>query len=206
MKPNDNLTTIEPDTVELVSALADDHLEGREREAALAALDEHDHLRERWQRYHLIGDLIRGEATPAPRPEPAFDLASRVRAELEEEPYHTAPVVELAARRRPRFTPAGVGWAMAASGVLAAVLLVATRPFDGLAPGRPMVAERHLDPSVKVLAARDTVPRATVVEGEWERLDERELTPYLVNHHAYSARSSGFAVPASVRIVSGGAP
>ena len=159
---------------ELISALADDHLQGREREAALTALRDERHLRERWERYHLIGDLVRGEIAPRD----GVDLAERIREQLESEPVHLAP--------RRRITPA-VGWAMAASALLAAVLFVATSPFD---PVRAPVA----------VATNPPPPAAAVVaQGEWERLDERELAPYLVNHHAYATT---LAVPASVRIVS----
>ena len=189
MKPNNNPAKAEPEKAELVSALADDHLVGRERREALSALDEHDQLRERWQRYHLIGDLMRGEATPAPKPEPAFDLAARVRVELESEPHHLMP--------RRRVTPTTVGWAMAASGVLAAVLLMATKPFDETASA-PLLAKVEPPRPANVVVVRSSGP----VQGEWERLDPRELAPYLVNHHAHS---TGLAVPASVRIFSEGA-
>ena len=178
---------------ELISALADDHLRGREREAALAALREHDHLRERWQRYHLIGDVVRGEAGVHGGPDSDRDLAARIREELESEPLHMMP--------RRRVTPA-VGWAMAASGVLAAVLFAATSPFDGA--GTPT--------TVAQIQNQNQPPRPAVVsEGGWDRLavaerpvervrlDERELAPYLVNHHAYA---NALGVPAAVRIVS----
>jgi len=168
---------------ELISALADDYLRGHERDAALSALDEHDHLRDRWQRYHLIGDLIRGEATPRPE----VDLAARVRAELEREPLHLAP--------RRRLTPAVVGWAMAASGVLVAVLLTAVSPFD---EAIPTVTLARLPVEAPTRPAKVVVVRAEgPAQGEWERLDERDLAPYLVNHHAHSNR---LAMPASVRI------
>ena len=160
---------------EQISALADDHLQGREREAALAALREHDHLRERWQRYHLIGDLVRGEAKPAAA---ELDLAARIRDELESEPLHFAP------RRR---VPPAVGWAMAASGVLAAVLFTATNPFDEASA--PVTVAQH----------RPAPPTTVVSQGQWDRLDERELAPYLVNHHAHAHT---LVVPASVRFVS----
>ncbi|GAB6041651.1 sigma-E factor negative regulatory protein [Endothiovibrio diazotrophicus] len=163
---------------ELISALADDNLYGREREAALAALRD-ERLRERWQRYHLIGDVIRGEAAP----QIAMDLAARVREQLESEPLHL-PV-------RRRLSP-HLGWAMAASAALAAVLLVATRPLNESATPTTLAQANR---PTNFVVVRDNGPG----QGEWERLDERELAPYLVNHHAHS---NALAVPASVRIVS----
>ncbi|USD65650.1 RseA family anti-sigma factor [Vibrio sp. SCSIO 43136] len=67
---------------EQLSALMD----GESVDQALISELEHDaESQKSWQNYHLIGDVMRGEA-PA---EPKWDIASNVMAALEDEPAHS---------------------------------------------------------------------------------------------------------------------
>ncbi|VAX09933.1 Sigma factor RpoE negative regulatory protein RseA [hydrothermal vent metagenome] len=67
---------------EQISALSDSELSKLETDQTISQLTKDDGLRETWGRYHLIGDVIRGEA----RGRVLQDIAGRVRQQLETEP------------------------------------------------------------------------------------------------------------------------
>ena len=66
---------------ECISAFSDGELADTDRELAMAALDGPDG-QQAWERYHLIGDILR--AGPAPDLSPGF--AQRLAARLADEP------------------------------------------------------------------------------------------------------------------------
>ncbi|CAK0747271.1 sigma-E factor negative regulatory protein RseA [Gammaproteobacteria bacterium] len=82
---------------EHLSALMDGELETDPMESQLAALAQDASLRARWDRYHLIGDAIRGEALRYD----AEPLADRVRAALDREPATSSPCPLSPLPRRP---------------------------------------------------------------------------------------------------------
>ena len=71
-------------TQELISALADGHLEGEAFARGVELAASSPAGRQAWQTYHLIGDVLRsGELAPAPA-QAAF--LERLQARLREEP------------------------------------------------------------------------------------------------------------------------
>ncbi|WED22240.1 anti-sigma E factor [Vibrio sp. JC009] len=75
---------------ELLSALMDGETVDK---ALIAKLEQDPQEQETWQNYHLIGDVMRGEAPETP----SWNIAESVAAALEDEPAHkplTTPMVE----------------------------------------------------------------------------------------------------------------
>jgi sigma-E factor negative regulatory protein RseA len=68
-----------------LSALVDGETESHEIRAVLSALKSNVDLRDAWNQYHLIGDVLRGEA------ELDSDITSSVMQRLAEEPVVLAP-------------------------------------------------------------------------------------------------------------------
>jgi len=105
---------------EQLSALIDDQLDEVERAAALSALGADEAMRAAWERYHLVGAALRGEA-PSAAPERARRIADAIDRERRTVTgLTTRPVVRLpaATARRRSLRPAW-GWALAASVMLA---------------------------------------------------------------------------------------
>ncbi len=153
--------------LERLSALVDGELDVRETRLLVARLAADGALRARWERYHLIGEALRGRL-PRGALDPA--LAGRVCARL---PAQAPP--EPAGAGRWRWAAAGL--ALAAS--LAAVAVIALR--DGAAPQRRA-------PEVAAVAP------APAGSTRWEPVRPvaaRRLNGYLVSHNE-NARAAVF--------------
>jgi sigma-E factor negative regulatory protein RseA len=150
---------------EQISALADGELPSRERELLLRRLEADPEARERWTRYHQIGEMMRGGAILKDS-----DLADRVRDALGDEPEHRA-VPSVPAWVRPL-----AGMAIAASVTAVAVLAIrAPQPETDLSPVASAPIVTQVDDSVSVRAA---AMRATE---EQARLRQR-MDAYLINY------------------------
>ena len=111
---------------EQLSALIDNELD-RDRTRFLLKRAEHDaDLTAVWQRWHFVGEAMRGSALPLRK-----DFARSIAARLDEE----AGVVTLPAPRHSGALRWGGGFAVAASVALAALLFA--RPDAGIAPVVP---------------------------------------------------------------------
>jgi sigma-E factor negative regulatory protein RseA len=163
------MTTMTDEPRQRLSALQDDELAPAQVPALLDALAADPELRERWERYALIGQAIRGEAIdPGTR-----ELADRVRAALVSEPTVLCP--HRLQRTRSQGIRRYAGLALAASVALVAILTAPTllrEPIDSGAVGS--VAVR--------MAERQGLPLQ-----RWH-LDQPELASkldrYLVTHQA----------------------
>ena len=135
---------------ELISALLDDELDYDASQRAISGLlDSGQDGMERFARYRLIGDVMRGESVVL-----AGSVATKVSQALHDEPS----VLEPRAHRQPRrWARPAAGLAIAAS-VAAAAIMVApqlmTRPGE---PGQPMqlaadVQHRDATPATLVAA------------------------------------------------------
>jgi len=127
--------------LEQLSALVDGDLAAPGRERLLRRLGEDPELRTRWGRYHLIGDVLRGECAAGT----LGDVAAQVRERVAAEPVALAP--RRAPARRPAWLAPGLGLAAAASFGAVAVLLAgrigapvggAPPPAVAVAPERPV--------------------------------------------------------------------
>jgi sigma-E factor negative regulatory protein RseA len=164
---------------EQLSILMDDELGRSEVHGALADLTSDQELRSLWDRYHLIGDALRGE----PLNRAVTQIAERVRARLA-----TEGVVPLPARRRlvPRqWVSPLFGSALAAS--LAVVAIIAGPALfrgDGAAPLQVAVT-----PTARPAAVPPTAFYVNRTGTYWnlQRPEvESKLNSYLVNHQEYA--------------------
>ena len=166
--------------LERLSALVDDELSPREITGEVRKLDQQQETRERWSRYHLIGDAMRGEVGSLYN----SSLAKSISRRLEDEPVVLAPAAlkRKGKGRRRAFT----GVAVAAS--LAAVAMVMAPQLlnqEGVAT-QPAVVEQQPAQAHTYFVAQDGT--------RWELLQkpavESRLNNYLVNHQERSPSSN----------------
>lgn len=195
-----------PDSNERLSAFVDGELEGPERERIVHALYDDPELRRTWERFHLIGDAVRGTG-----PVPGADaIAGTVGAALSGE-----PVVRLKPRaRRSRLHPlSGLAIAAAIAGI--AILGLHRLDGGGVLPRQIADASRSVAAvtgSASTAPDRSEVRVASVAErpagAEASRLQwsgvapdaEARLNAYLVSHNEYAGNGVRGVLP-YVRIV-----
>lgn len=167
---------------EHLSALVDDEAGDFERRRTLDGLVADQDSRERWGRYHLIGDVMRGDAPVA------LDVgfADRVLAAIQDEEMEAVP----ASARAQRFAKPVAGFAMAASVAVATVLGVqgfTTQSTPGETGATLMTAQT---PAVvpsgirQVAVTTDTLASAN----DGRAAEMADLNSYLVRHAEYAAR------------------
>lgn len=96
--------------VELLSALKDGELGEQDASRLLGAISNDAGLRQRWHRYHVIGDALRNNLPPAF----SHDLASRISTALQDEPTILSPT-SLQTRAKKAREKTFVGYGVAAS-------------------------------------------------------------------------------------------
>ena len=166
---------------EQLSALVDDECETEEIGLALRRVTRDPELEGRWERYHLIGDVLKGHVPPAVDTQ----FSRRLQAQIDSE----APLTSLRAKGRNWFKPVA-GFALAAS--IAAVAVVVLRT-DGA--GNVMARTT----TVASTAASAAAVTPAVVEGDQPN---NRLTVYLVNHNSYASLNSVYGVLPYVRMAS----
>ena len=181
-----------------LSILMDDELEPIELQQALDELDGDSELRDLWDRYHLIGDALRGE----PLSRDIMAVAERVRERLEpeagESPLPADPVpptvlIPKALRIPRRWVTPLAGSALAAS--VALVALVAGPDWmggGGLRGGdqaMPLQLAKQQPPAPTLYRNRTgthwSLRRPQVESPEVET----KLNSFLVNHQEYAPAS-----------------
>jgi negative regulator of sigma E activity len=193
---------------ELTSALLDGELDpGTQQRAISAMLDAGEQELERFGRYRLIGDVIRGESSVL-----ATSVASRVRRSLIDEPVVLAPP-----RRQPKqWLRPVAGLAVAASVATAAVFVapqLMTQP--GVEAESVQLAadvrQRTVSPVlVSAGAAKPKLPASREpVEKRWEALTpslEDRLNRLVVEHHEFGGRTGINGPVPHIGLVSYGTP
>lgn len=197
------------ETKESLSALLDGELDGQEADRLLALTRESEELRRLWGRYHLVGDLLRGEKVLVE----ASSLADLVQARLRDEPpiiaapreagepkqAGPAAAVSPIAKPRPAARPLPSQWRRMATGTALAASVAALALFLS-----PLLIQSQA-PAPVALAARPAAPPATVVAADadgnrWKVLAatpsggvpsevESRLNGYLVQHSDYASLS-----------------
>ena len=157
-----------------VSALMDGEYDDA-GEGQLRHLAANDEMAECWGTYHLIGDVLRGEATTS------GGLAARVSAALAAEPTVLAP-------RPVRSAPAARAWSLAAA-VTVAGLVVGGWLAVGKLPGG---VSGEAGP-----AASNTAPPSTAVA----RSAEADVDGYMLAHQDYSPNGAMRGVGSYIRTV-----
>jgi sigma-E factor negative regulatory protein RseA len=171
---------------EQLSAWVDGEIDAAEEALLVRRVQQDVKLAVRWQRYHMIGDAVRGQLPESMD----YSLADRVAASIEEEEtYHLTPS---RARQPAHWSRPFVGAAIAASVAVVAVLAVrqADLPDDEL-----QVAETAM-PSADEYKRLDPTRLA---ESQPQVVDQ--LNPYLVNHNEFAARNGRLGLSPQVRIV-----
>ena len=176
---------------ELLSALVDGELQGKELEQAMHLLNTSEQARVLFQRYQLASDVLHGHVSSLTS---TVDLTSRISMALldEAEPENNA-MPKSKARVIPfpkHFWKQATGLAIAASVGALAVIGVMTQPQNQLVPTSPLVATNAVstpvNQPVKVARASN---RWTVDEQEVES----RLNTYLVDHNEYAGASDVFS-------------
>lgn len=182
---------------EELSAFMDDELPDARRLADRLSRD--PELQARWSRYHLIRDAMTEHLTYA-----ELDIASRVRAVLENEPTVLAPHRWRLSRRARRVARQVAGLAIAAT--VSAVTVMTVQQQRGTQETVPAVAQVVGNDQLAV-----STPPARVVQflPENRKLNpavRSKLSNYLVNHNEYSVTSNMQGVLPYMRIVSANTP
>jgi len=160
---------------EQLSAFADGELPRGEAELLLARLAREPALRARWERYHAIGESLRG-GLPVHYPR---TLAERVAALLVDEP-------DLAGARRPalpRYARPLLGAAIAASVAVMGVLVVRMQVEAPVSPVAPLTAS----------AEREVMGGGVVVE--YTPRMQAKLGAYVVRHGELAGRALPAVAP-----------
>lgn len=160
---------------EQLSALADGELGQAEAELLLARLTREPALRARWERYHTIGEALRG-GLPARYP---VGLPAGVERALAEDVVHAARGGTLLGR----FMMPMIGAAIAASVALVGVLVVRNQVQDPVAAVAPLTAGAEHAP----------LPGAMVVD--YSPAMRAKLGAYVVRHGQAADRSLLTAAP-----------
>ncbi|WP_172838738.1 sigma-E factor negative regulatory protein [Solemya velesiana gill symbiont] len=166
---------------EQISALLDDELSSDQAAETLAGLREDEQLRSAWDRYHLIGDVMRGERVHVT----TANVADKVRQRLESEPSIIAvPKSEQAAetgQRAPvRWLRPAAGAALAASVAVGAVMV---------SPHLTQISPESEGITVATAPAPISLPQHSGTR--WKNLSQPEveskLNRYLVDHSEYAS-------------------
>ena len=168
------------DKRETISALLDDEIPTGEIAKAISQIQEEDSLRQTWQRYQLIGDLMRGEVPLGS----ALGVADRVKSELKTVPaVITFPQTKTTRRRsRKRWPRHFAGGLMAASVAALAVILLPRLTISTL--DEPNQMRTVAKPSIQPMTARQTGTH-------WKNLPlkkvESKLNRYLMEHNEFAS-------------------
>lgn len=103
--------------MEKISVLMDGEAGGQDAHQAMLRLKDNGEAREAWAAYHLIGDVMRGEALPA------FDVSQRVAAAIAQEPTVMAP-------QRSSRTSRPLTYALSAAASVSAIAVVGWMAFS----------------------------------------------------------------------------
>lgn len=140
---------------EQFSALVDGELDGKEGDALLARLKADTELQDGWDHYHLIGDAMRQNR------QLDIDITAAVRARLADEPTVLAPAALPRPASRARRASRWVGYAMAASAALVAVIVgVQSDNLSEDAQLASVVLSTPAPEAVQTLAMAPTAPEA----------------------------------------------
>ncbi|MGA7980505.1 MAG: sigma-E factor negative regulatory protein [Chromatiaceae bacterium] len=166
-----------------LSALVDGELDSMALHTTIAALAASSELQATWERYHLIGNALRGDTI-----HPEFrQIADRLRVQIADEPV---PLVPASTRRGkgPSRIGAFLGAALAASAAFLAVFAV-PQLFDAgpaaRGPGPVVALSTSPPPLAQQFELRTTGQRWHLSQPALEN----KLDRFLVNHQEYSPAS-----------------
>ena len=166
-------TTMKPKTqnLELISALADGQLVGKDFALALSVCDVDAEARERWEAYHLIGDVLRAPGMTAPARDAGF--VRRLNARLGQEPALVAATLRTLApeltmpaeaadevQRHEAANDSSLRWKLVAGfASITAVAAIAWNAGSGLLSPAPQLARQEAPQQVLVVSEQGTMVR-----------------------------------------------
>ena len=157
--------------LELISALADGQLVGEDFALALSACEVDAEARERWEAYHLIGDVLRAPEPMSPARDAGF--VRRLNARLAQEPaLIAATLLTLApeltmpggaadqSQRREAANDSSLRWKLLAGfASITAVAAIAWNAGNGLLSPAPQLARQEAPQQVLVTSEQGTMLR-----------------------------------------------
>lgn len=165
--------------MEKISALMDGEAGEQDLHQAMLRLKDTGDARETWATYHLIGDVMRGDALPA------FDVSQRVAAALAQEPTVLAP-------QRSTRSSRPLTYALSAAASVSAIAVVGWMAFS---------TGNVMSPAVEVARA----PAPLVVQAEAQLVSapsDGQMNEYLLAHQGVSPSSSLQGVAPYIRTIS----
>jgi sigma-E factor negative regulatory protein RseA len=175
---------------EQISALIDDELTD-ETSSVIDGLLEDNEAKKTWERYHLIGDSLRGHL-----PERYENTADRVSSAIAAEPTILAPRKKSLVLMKPV-----VGFAIAAS--VAAVAIFNVQQAKQIPEtARPAIAQSSIATNPMPIASSQLVTQQKNQGQIYQSqgVDPR-LSRYLVNYNEYRANTGISGMPPHVRMV-----
>lgn len=168
-----------------LSSMADGAASADEQSRCMALWHERLELRERWHRYHLIGDVMRSQelANDAARD---ANLLEAVRSRLASEPVPLSPAVDTPRSARTWMTAVAAAAGVAAVAGVVAMLRPSAPASDSLAV-RPLVRE-----GAASVAASPVQPELRAVSGQLIR--DARLDRYFAAHRQ-SANGAALQMP-----------
>ncbi len=171
---------------ELLSALVDGELQGKELELALNLIHTNDDARSQWQRFQRTSDIMHGHSLSLDN----IDLTTLLSQRLSQEPIYSSASDDKTAKI---FTFTKPIWKQAASLAVAAsigalaVVGVMNKPENQLIPITTQVAAVETT-AAPIITAQNS-KRWTVSEQDVEH----RLDTYLVDHNEYTGASGVFS-------------
>jgi sigma-E factor negative regulatory protein RseA len=178
---------------EQISALVDDELT-HESSPVIDSLLQDNESKEKWTRYHLIGDSLRDHI-----PEHIVDISTNVSQAIASEPTVLAP-----GKKKPsNLMKPVMGFAIAAS-VAAVAIFNVQQAKQFPETGQPVIAQSNIATSQPSLATSIAAPQL-VNQQKAQVYQVRNVDPrlnrYLVNHNEYRANTGVSGMPPHVRMV-----
>ncbi len=179
---------------EQLSALVDDELT-HETSSVIDSLLEDSEAKKTWERYHLIGDSLRGHLS-----ESYENTADRVSSAIASEPTILAP-----RKKSPDIMKPVMGFAIAAS--VAAVAIFNVQQAKQIPEtGQPVIAQSSIATSQPSLATSIATPQLVNQQAGQAQVYQAinvdyRLNRYLVNYNEYRANTGVSTMPPHVRMV-----
>jgi len=164
--------------MEKISALMDGEAAAQEAHQAMLRLKDAGDARETWAAYHLIGDVMRGDALPT------FDVSQRVAAAVADEPTVMAPRSSRASKP--------MTYALSAAASVSAIAVVGWMAFSTATFTNPPVDV------ARAPAAAVTQPEAPLVSSP----SDGQMNEYLLAHQGVSPSTSLQGVAPYIRTIS----
>ena len=194
------------DKTELTSAFTDGEVTSGEVDRLLTGLHNDEELRQRWQRYHLIGDALRKNLPPTIH----TDLSKQISQKLQAEPTVLSPNIESNPTVTHKAPKRKVGYAVAAS--VAMMGMVSFFMLGNQVKQSPMevasVAQTSVPATVAASTSLPTTPHVVLTSNSDQPLvmdrlqrENSKLQSYILDHEYSSSSVVRRGLPSGVRVV-----